>query len=110
MTRREFATMMETINDMLFTYFPCPLCWCFGYLFCLPTLGLSLCLPAICVRDAEDQLRMIIDRYNNRKFEEKNMHLRLRKRCGTSWLEIDLDLKSGSTDPNSRIYDIEANE
>ena len=83
--------MMESINDMLYTYFPCPFCWCFGYLFCLPTLGLSLCAPAICVSDAEDQLRTLIKRYNRQKLERNGLHLELRKKCGTSWLEFEIN-------------------
>ena len=89
-TRRDWDTMMEMVNDMLFTYFPCPLCWCIGYLFCLPTLGLSLCMPAICVRDAETNLKAIITRFNRQKLEQKGIHFSLRKKCGTSWLQLDL--------------------
>ena len=54
LTEMEFRVTMENINDMLFTYFPCLLCWTLGYLCCPFTLGLSLCCPAICVTDAEE--------------------------------------------------------
>lgn len=95
-TEREYNTIMQSINDMLFTYFPCPLCWCFGYICCIPTLGLSLCCPAICVNDAESNLRNMINRINRQKLEYKNIKLVLRKQCSTSWLEFELPAKSDS--------------
>lgn len=89
MSKRDYREMITKINDMLYTYFPCPLCWCFGYLCCIPTLGLSMCCPYICVNDAEDELKNLIRRYNRIKLNPKNLHLSLRKKCSTSWLQID---------------------
>ena len=84
---------MEQINDMLFTYFPCAMCWGFGYLCCPFTLGLSLCCPAICVRDAEQNLRDMITRMNRQKLNKIGLSLSLQKHCGTSWLQVDLTPK-----------------
>ena len=86
----EFNTMMTNINDMLETYFPCTFCWVFGYLCCIPTLGLSLCGPAVCVNDAEDSLRTMLARMNrNTLWKKKGLHISLVKKCGTSWLELE---------------------
>lgn len=89
-TEHEFKVMMENINDMLYTYFPCLLCWTCGYLCCPFTLGLSLCCPLICVRDAEENLRVMIFSINRKKLETKDLKLSLQKQCGTSWLELKL--------------------
>ena len=69
--------MMESINDTLFNYFPCPLCWGFGYLCCPFTLGLSLCCPAICVGDAKSNLKAVIAKINRVKFKKLNLTLTL---------------------------------
>ncbi len=82
--------MMESINDMLFTYFPCCFCWTFGYLCCLPTLGLSFCGPAICVNDAEENLRHMIWTMNKKKLTTIGLNLSLHKQCSTSWLQIEI--------------------
>ena len=82
--------MMEQINDILMNYFPCPLAWCFGYLCCPFTLGLSLLCPAVCVNDAEEELRTLVARWNRKKLADKNITLVFQKRCGTSWLEWHL--------------------
>ena len=94
----EYQKMIETINDTLLNYFPCPLAWCFGYLCCPFTLGLSLFCPAVCVNDAEEEIRTMIARWNRKKLAERNVTLVLRKRRGTSWLEWHLpDTPVGQT-------------
>ena len=65
--KREYIDIMERINNTLENYFPCPLCWCFGYVMAIFTLGLSLCLPAICVNDAETNVRQFIAACNRKR-------------------------------------------
>lgn len=78
LSQAEFKKMMENVNDMLETYFPCMLCWAFGYLCCIPTLGLSLCGPAVCVNDAEDSLRTMLARMNRSSlWKNKGLHIAL---------------------------------
>lgn len=79
---------MDSINNALFSYFPCPMCLFCGYFLALPTLGLSLLMPNVCIRDAETEVRKQIERANTRKLKQKNMELVLRKKCSTSWLEF----------------------
>ena len=78
-SENEFEDIMEKINEMLFTYFPCLLCWTLGYLCCPFTFGLSLCGPAICVRDAEESLRDMIAHMNRKKLNKMKVHLSLHK-------------------------------
>lgn len=66
---------MSSINTVLEDFFPCPLCFCFGYLCCPCTLGLSFLLPNSCVKDAEEELRALIKRINDKKLKQKNMFL-----------------------------------
>ena len=90
MTRKEYTDMMERLNDSLSNMFPCTLCWLIGYIFCLPTLGLSLLCPGLCIADAEEFLRNNITRQNKRWLEAKGIEMALVKRCGTSWIEFRL--------------------
>ena len=90
MTEVEFQKIIQPLNDVLMNYFPCPLAWCFGYLCCPFTLGLSLLCPAVCVSDAEEELKTRINRLNRKTLANKNITLILMKRCGTSWLEFHL--------------------
>ena len=94
LSQREFSQMMEAINDALLTYFPCCLCWTIGYLCCLPTLGLSLCCPAICISDAEQSLRDMIAGFNRKKLKSKNLEMSLKFGFSTSWLEIALPIEA----------------
>lgn len=88
--RRTYLDIMERINDTLINYFPCPLCMCFGYLFAIFTCGLSFLCPYICISDAENNVRDFIERLNRKKLKDRRVHLTLRKKCGTSWLEFRL--------------------
>ena len=45
----EFKKEMEKLNDASLELFPCSLCFSYGYLFAICTLGLSFLLPSICV-------------------------------------------------------------
>jgi len=97
LSRRDFSTIMESINDALFNYFPCPMCLFCGYLLCIPTLGLSLLMPNVCIRDADAEVRRQIEKANKKKLNDRGMELALRKKCGTSWLEFR---KLRDPDPN----------
>ena len=88
---------MESINDALFNYFPCPMCLFCGYFLAIPTLGLSLLMPNVCIRDAEAEVRRQIEKANKKKLNDRGMELALRKKCGTSWLEFR---KLRDPDPN----------
>ena len=89
-SKGEYTSIVSRINDTLENYFPCPLCWCFGYFMAIFTLGLSLLCPMICVNDAETNVRQFIASCNRKKLNNKNLTLVLRKKCGTSWLELHL--------------------
>ena len=86
----QFSEMITELNDELFVYFPCTLCYTLGYVCCLPTLGLSLCCTGHCVREAEHILRDLIEMWNRKLLNSKGLEMRLVKHCGTSWLEIEI--------------------
>ncbi len=54
--KKDFHAILDQINEALLTFFPCPLCMCFGYCCCPCTLGLSFLCPYSCVRDAQIEL------------------------------------------------------
>ena len=86
----EFASILEAINDTLYTYFPCNFCWFLGYGCSIFTLGLSLCCPMVCVADADKQLSDLLVNINKNRLKSKGIKLSLRKKCSTSWLQFDL--------------------
>ena len=85
---KNWQEVIEQINETLFVYMPCDMCWYSGYIFCLFTLGLSLCLTSICVKEAGDELHEVLEEVNRVHFKRINRRIRLVKECSTSWLEI----------------------
>lgn len=89
MAPEEFDRTITRINHAFSDYWPCPLCFGFGWACCLCTLGLSFCCPRICISDAERFAREELERESSRPyFSGKAVSWRLRKSCGTSWIEV----------------------
>ena len=59
-----------------------------GCILCPITLGLSCCLPNMCIKDAEKILRDKIVFYNTYRLQEKGLKIKLIKRWSTSWFEL----------------------
>ena len=87
-SEKDFSRIFTQINDTLYSYFPCPLCFCFGYCCCPCTLGLSFCLPYICIRDAEKEARVMIEKFNEEILNSKGLDLQLKRECCTSWVSV----------------------
>lgn len=51
MSELEFGEAIQRLNGVLQDYWPCNLCFYFGYLCCPCTLGLSFLGPRLCVSD-----------------------------------------------------------
>ena len=85
-----FINLINEINDLIAAYWPCLPAEIFGYLFCPCSLGLSFMLPNNCIKDGELVVKYHIAKVNECILMEKGLRLSLRKKCGTSWLEIDL--------------------
>ena len=85
----DFDRAVARVNGALADYWPCMLCFSCGYLCCPCTLGLSFLCPNICIGDAEKYAREEIARLNRRRaFEDAGITWALRKRCGSSWIEV----------------------
>ena len=89
MTREDFKKAMNEINDVLFNYWPCFLCFNFGYFCCLCTAGLSFCPSLLCIYDAKENLRTALGRLN-KYWESQGIVWSLHTKCSTSWLELYL--------------------
>jgi len=88
LSRSEFQELVNSINEILFTFWPCSFCFLCGYCLCPCTLGLSLLFPSICVSDAKEQLTLEIKKQNRKFLKNKNLELSLVIHCSTSWLEL----------------------
>ena len=79
--------IIERINDDLYTFWPCPTCFCIGYSFSLCTLGLSFLCPYTCIRDARKKLDKNILLYNE-TLNKVGLELSLKEIYCSSYLEI----------------------
>ncbi|KAF0746287.1 hypothetical protein AaE_008181 [Aphanomyces astaci] len=100
-----FAQAINQINNTLTDYWPCFFCVCCGYLCCICTGGLSLLCPNMCISDAEQYTRTLIDRINIRPcFKDADIQWKLVKRCCRSWVEISIPVKPQTHDPVVGAY------
>lgn len=89
-SQKEFNMEMDRLMDMLYMSWPCGLCFCFGYICCLCTLGLSFLFPGLKVRKAKQNLIEEIAKINKTKFTSRGLVLSYKSNCLSSWLEIEL--------------------
>lgn len=93
--RDDFETAINQINNTMKDYWPCFFCMCCGYLCCPCTLGVSLLCPNLCIKDAEQYVRALIQRINKRPcFAKAGVEWHLHRSCGRSWIEIEYPITS----------------
>lgn len=86
----EFTHNMDRLLDGFNVMWPCDLCFYFGWICSVCTLGLSFLCPNICITDAHQSFLEDIRKFNENKFKSKHLFLSLQKRCCISWLQIDI--------------------
>jgi hypothetical protein len=80
---------VEQLNFKTSQYWPCLFAYLCGYL-CVPcTAGLSLCLPNLCVAEAEKVLLQEVRKINGDILAPRKLEMRLVKGCCTSHLLIE---------------------
>lgn len=85
-----FRNSFSKINDDLYTYWPCPTCFFFGYCCAVCTVGLSFLCPLMCINDAKKQLDENLERMNNNIYNPRGLQLNYVSMCCTSFLEIKI--------------------
>ena len=96
MKETQFNFLMNSLNDELFSYWPCSLCFYFGYA-CSPcTLGLSFLCPNSCISTAKEHFINKIEYYNSQHFEPKGLRLSYHQTCSTSWVKLSILSSGGS--------------
>ena len=70
---------------------PCCYCFSFGFLFSICTLGISFCLPNMCISEAKESFLKSLDRLNEYVFERRSLHISYHQLYSTSWLEIKIN-------------------
>lgn len=86
---------MNKINEAIAQFWPCSMCYIFGFA-CAPfTLGTSLCCPHYCISKAESNLiQQLEDISLSKKYYENKITWKLHKNCFTSWIEIQYPVHS----------------
>ena len=87
---KSYTNTINDINNIIANYWPCFCARLIGYWCCPCSLGLSFCLPELCIGDAEEALQRMFDHINQTTFHTTGLKIRLVKKCSTSWLEIKI--------------------
>ena len=90
MKEAQFNYLMNSLNDELYSYWPCCICFYFGYTMSLCTLGLSFLCPNFCVSSAKKTFLEKLEYYNNEHFNPKGLNLTYYQKCSTSWLSFKI--------------------
>ena len=107
---KEYTTMMEKLNDHVSSMFPCLFCWIIGYVLIPLTLGLSLCFPWHCIKDAEESLNHRVMRNNRSLLQERGITMVFVKRFSTSWIELRITKNKPGVDEAANLVSIETNK
>lgn len=88
-SERELARIVEDLNEVIVSHWPCATCYLYGYL-CLPcTLGMSLLAPGFCVNQAELQAHKCLRNVSlAAKFYDKEISFVLVKGLCDSHVEV----------------------
>ncbi|CDW89884.1 UNKNOWN [Stylonychia lemnae] len=87
-TQADYSHLMDKINEMLFDYFPCLFCQCFGYMCCPISGGLSFLCPMICINDARNNVEKYLQKTNKNQLNSYGLNMNLRFGCSTSWVQL----------------------
>ena len=88
-SERELTRIVDELNDVLISHWPCNTCFIYGYL-CLPcTLGLSLLAPGFCASQAEVHGQKFLRNVSlTAKFYDNNISFVLVKTTCDSYVEV----------------------
>lgn len=113
MSESQFNYLTNSLNDELYSYWPCTLCFCFGYLFSPCTFGLSFMCPNMCISSAKENFISKLEYFNSKYFNAKMINITYHQKCSTSWLKLtrlDIDYsKYKSIDIKDNKYEKDNN-
>lgn len=113
MSESQFNYLTNSLNDELYSYWPCTLCLCFGYLFSPCTFGLSFMCPNMCISSAKENFINKLEYFNSKYFNAKMINITYHQKCSTSWLKLtrlDIDYsKYKSIDIKDNKYEKDEN-
>ena len=87
--QEEFENTIHEINVLVEYYWPCKASIIVGIIASVLTLGLSLLLPLICLKEAEYNLKEYLSELNI-KWLKRKLEIRFVKGWIISWLEINI--------------------
>ena len=89
MSERDFKDVVQKLNEILITFWPCYPCYLFGYIFAPCTVGLSFLCPWTCISQAEEMATKYLSHTSCKdKFYSRNITWGIKKYVFFSQLEI----------------------
>lgn len=86
----EFLKPLDSLISTLQMMWACPMCFCFGYGCSVCTLGLSFLGPYVCIYQAINEFEKEIEKVNRMDYNPRGINLSLKRKCCTSWLQVDI--------------------
>lgn len=108
-SERELARIIDNLNDILISHWPCTTCYIYGYI-CLPcTLGLSLLGPGYCASYSEQHgQKFLRDVSLTARFYDKGIKFSIVKTCCDSHVEIKFPVHLAQRQQYSSGHDLES--
>lgn len=104
----QFSFLTNSLNEELYSHWPCTMCIAFGYVFSPCTLGLSFLCPWNCISTSKEIFLEKLAFYNQQYFNPKSIHLTYHQNCSTSWIKLEVN-KSFST-PLETSFSVSTND
>ena len=102
MKEAQFSFLTNSLNEELYSHWPCTMCIAVGYIFSPCTLGLSFLCPWNCISTSKEIFLEKLAFYNQQYFNPKCIHLTYHENCSTSWIKLEVS-KSFSSPMDSSL-------
>jgi len=88
--KKEFTRIIDRLNTLLTSEFPCCACLFWTYMLSICTLGTSFACTYYVVKQAQIKLEEKIEEINKNDLISRKLHLSYNQYCSTSWLELKI--------------------
>ena len=86
----KFIDGIRLLNSNLESMWPCDFCFALGYIFAVPTAGLSFLCTFICIKEAKERFDKKLSYLNETVFNPSKLNIEFKSNCLTSWLQVEI--------------------